>query len=217
MQAQLKLAHSDAQRCLDRLEQLLMRFSRAMLSEHATFDVDGLGFDLRSIPRHFTDAGEHIALGRYELPRRSDEAHIYRLQHPLAQGILHSALNAPLPHTGLVLDYQAYGAQVAALRALQGERGNVVVQCLTVRSLGATEEFLLMAATAGTQVLDAELTDKLLALPGTAMASATVPMTPADDSALQSALTDQERQVLRGSDAGWPRDAGGNRGVRGAW
>ena len=101
-------------------------------------------------------------------------------------------------HTGLALDYPAYGAQVTALRALQGERGNVVVQCLTVRSLGATEEFLLMAATAGAQVLDAELTDKLLTLPATVMASATVPAAPADDSALQSALANQERHVLRG-------------------
>ena len=123
VQARLKLAQTDAKVCLDRLEQMLMRFSRAMLSGHATFDADGLGFNLRAVPPVVLSAGEQsndIPLGHYELPRRSDEAHIYRLQHPLAQGLLQAALNASLKPACLALDYQAYGAQVAALKALQG-------------------------------------------------------------------------------------------------
>lgn len=209
VQARLKLAQTDAEICLDRLEHTLMRFSRAMLSDDAVFDPDGLGFELQAVPVVIlsTDAqGEDIPVGRYELPRPSDEAHIYRLQHPLAQGLLQWALNVPLAPVCLALDYEAYAAQVAALRVMKGEAGCVLVQCLTVRSLGASEEFLIMAATAGGQLLDADLTDKLLALPGTAMASSPAAAigqvrdgTPSfGGAALQATLAEQERDILSG-------------------
>ena len=171
VQARLKLAQTDAKASLDRLEQLLMRFTRAMLDGHAQFDDEGLAFNLTSVPQLVVDAGEDAAgipIGRYELPRRSEEAHVYRLQHPLAQSLLKIAQRAPLAPSRLHLDYDAYGATVVALKALRGTTGIALVQLLRVQSLGATEEFLLAASTAGDQMLDAELTEKLLVLPGRA-------------------------------------------------
>ena len=51
---------------------------------------------------------------------------------------------------------------------LRGKNGIAVVQMLRVESLGANEEYLLAAASADNEVLDAEVTEKLLALPGKA-------------------------------------------------
>jgi len=172
VQERLRIAKADTQTSLDRMERLLMRFSQAMLSGHATFDDDDRSFNLESLPAHVGDAGEPgtdaIPLGRYELPRRSDDAHVYRLQHPLAQGLLKAAQRfAPRP-AKLTLDYDGYGAKVSVLEMLRGKNGVAVVQMLRVESLGATEEYLLAAASAGNEVLDAEVTEKLLALPGTA-------------------------------------------------
>jgi hypothetical protein len=70
----------------------------------------------------------------------------------------------------LALDYDAYGARVMTLEPLRGRQGVCAVHRLSVRALGASEEFLLLAATCGDDVLDAELTDRLLALPGDWMA-----------------------------------------------
>ncbi len=171
VQERLKIAQTDAKASLDRLERLLMRFTRAMLDGHAQFDGDGLAFTLTALPTPVSDTGEdpaHIPLGRYELPRHSEDAHVYRLQHPLAQGLLKAAQRAPLAPARLHLDYDGYGAHVAALKALKGAQGVAAVQLVRVESLGATEEFLIAAATAADQVLDADLTEKLLALPGRA-------------------------------------------------
>ena len=55
------------------------------------------------------------------------------------------------------------------LEALQGQHGIAAVQVLRVRSLGATEEYLLAAGAWQEQVLDAETIEKLLALPGRAV------------------------------------------------
>ena len=165
----LRIAQTDAKTSLDKLERLLMRFTRAMLDGFAEFDDDGLAFNLTTVPGSISEAGDgpqQIALGRYELPRRTDEAHVYRLQHPLAQGLLKAAQQAALPAARLQLDYDGYGTHIAALRALKGAQGVAVVRLVCVQSLGATEEFLIAAAAVDDQVLDADLTDKLLTLPG---------------------------------------------------
>jgi ERCC4-related helicase len=206
VQARLKLAQSDARSSLDRLEQLLMRFTRDMLDGHARFDDDGLAFTLDSVPAPALagatpltatpdTTSDHIPLGRYELPRRSDDAHIYRLQHPLAQSLLNCARAARAQPARLVLDYDGYGATIAALRALKGAQGVAVVSLVSVQSVGTTEEFLLAAASAGDQILDAELTEKLLSLPGRAQ-----PLEGTGDvgAVVHAAVSAQRAQVITG-------------------
>ena len=204
VQERLKVAQTDAKASLDRLERLLMRFTRAMLDGHAAFDNDGLAFTLESLPPIVSDScdatAEEIPMGRYELPRRSEEAHVYRLQHPLAQSLLRAAQQATRAPATLHLDYGAHGAKVTVLEALKGSEGVATVQLLRVRSLGAVEEYLLAAATADMHVLDADATEKLLTLPGHAVA-----LPPADASeaaipplppSLQQELARQRATVL---------------------
>ena len=173
VQERLKIAKTDAKASLDRLERLLMRFTQGMLREHGVFDDQEHAFTLNSLPA--TIAGmqepgqEAVPLGRYELPRRSEDAHVYRLQHPLAQSLLKIAGQASLTPSRLTLDYDRYGAKVSVLESLRGQSGVLAVQIFRVESLGATEEYLLAAGTAGRDVLDGEVTEKLLALPGHAI------------------------------------------------
>ncbi|NOT18086.1 MAG: DEAD/DEAH box helicase family protein [Sulfuriferula sp.] len=167
VQERLKVAKKDAEVSLDRLERLLIRFTRSMLDGHAVFDDDAFGFTLQSLPLSVVEhANGSVPLGHYELPRRSDEAHVYRLQHPLAQSLLHTAQSANLEPAKLHLNYEAYGSKVSVLASLKGQAGIAVVELLRVESLGAVEEYLLVAGIAGTELLDAEITEKLLALPG---------------------------------------------------
>ena len=55
------------------------------LEQNAEFLGDS-AFRLRSNP--FTQKEGEIPLGLYELPRRSGEAHLYRLNHPLAEAVV---------------------------------------------------------------------------------------------------------------------------------
>jgi ERCC4-related helicase len=191
VQERLRLRNSDARASLGRLERLLMRFTRATLNGHATFDEDDSGFLLSSLPNGLRDGNATaIPLGRYELPRRSAQwevlAHIYRMAHPLAQGLIDHAQRAPLTPSKLVLDYDAYGAKVSVIEALRGQTGTLMVQHLRIHSLGATEEHLLAAAIdADGSVFDADVTNRLLGMPGSP-----VPLPRGDGSPLQQSLSD---------------------------
>ena len=78
---------------LNRFERLLMQLTRHELGGHAEF-----------MRRFFVPAARtarsrsepDIPLGLYELPRRSGEAHLYRLNHPLAEAV-HRAGQEPRP------------------------------------------------------------------------------------------------------------------------
>lgn len=177
VQERLRVAQADATAALGRMERLLMRLTRGMLGRHADFDQAGHAFTLNSLPiapaaaeaaAGQSAAGAAIPLGRYELPRRSEEAHVYRLQHPLAQRLIEDAKRASLAPQRLRLDYAAYGAKVTVLEAMRGHVGRCAVQCLRVESLGSAEEHLLVAATCGDAVLDPDVADRLLSLPGVA-------------------------------------------------
>jgi hypothetical protein len=198
VQERLRLRNSDARASLGRLERLLMRFTRAALNGHASFDEDDAGFLLSSLPNGLRDGNASaIPLGRYELPRRSAQwevlAHVYRMAHPLAQGLIDHAQRAPLTPSKLVLDYDAYGAKVSVIEALRGQTGTLMVQHLRIHSLGATEEHLLAAAIdADGNVFDADVTDRLLGMPGSP-----VPLPRVDGAPLQQSPSDDLAPALQ--------------------
>ena len=172
VQERLRLRDQNARASLGRLERLLMRFTRAALNGHAEFDGDDTGFKLNTLPDGLkADAASSIPLGRYELPRRSEEAHIYRLAHALAQSLIEQAQQQPLQPSKLVFDYDAYGSKVSVVEGLRGNSGTLLVQKLRVQALGASEEHMLMAAVdhAG-NTYDQDIAEKLLNIPAHAVA-----------------------------------------------
>jgi len=77
-------------------------------------------------------------LGRYELPRRSGDAHLYRLGHPLGEYVLKQAKARQLPLARLVFDYEAYPLRLTTLESWRGQVGILVAELLTIDSLGGT-------------------------------------------------------------------------------
>jgi ERCC4-related helicase len=172
VQERLRLRDQAARASLGKLERMLMRFTQATLGSCAHFDEDGTGFQLESMPAFVGDvARQEIHLGRYELPRRTEDAHIYRLQHPLAQGLIDYAKSLPLVPAKLHMHYNSYGAHVAVVKQLMGRSGTLAVSLLTVESLGTKEDHLLLAAQDDTGLVhDAETVEKLLSVPADAEA-----------------------------------------------
>lgn len=173
VQERLRLRSRDAKASLGKLERLLMRFTSGALNGHAEFTDDETSFVLKAMPSFLANmAGQaELDAGRYELPRRSEDAHIYRLGHPLAQALLqhakqHPDLTTTSPATKIVLDYAAYGAKVSVVEPLRGQHGWLEVQSLQIRSLGAVEEHLLVAAVdANGNAFDEQVNERLLNLP----------------------------------------------------
>ena len=169
VQERLRLRSQESKASLGKLERLLMRFTRAALDGHAKFSDDDTSFVLQSLPPSLQD-GSHVPsdfpLGRYELPRRSDEAHIFRLGHPLAQTLLASAKQLDLMPATLVLDYDAYGTKVSVIEQLLQRKGQLEVHCLEIRSLGVVEEHLLIAACDDDgNAFDRNIAERLLGMP----------------------------------------------------
>jgi Helicase conserved C-terminal domain len=168
VQERLRLRSQDAKASLGKLERLLMRFTSGALNGHAEFTDDETSFVLKAKPSFLANmAGQaELDAGRYELPRRSEDAHIYRLGHPLAQALLQHAKQQSLPSSKIVLDYAAYGTKVSVVEPLRGQHGWLEVQSLQIRSLGAVEEHLLVAAVdTNGNAFDEQVTERLLNLP----------------------------------------------------
>ena len=165
VQERLRLRAVESQQARDRHEQWLMQLTRAELGEAARFDAQGDGFALRQPPAGLSP--EEAPAGRYELPRHgSGEAHVYRVGHPLAQHLIARARDRVLPVARLVLDYEAYGRKVSTLEPLRGAQGWLALSVLTIESMGAAEDILLLAATdADGRPLPDEDAEKLLRLP----------------------------------------------------
>ncbi len=171
VQEKLRMRADDSRNARNRFERILMDLTRTELLHCAAFDDDG--FDLRHIPTGFEHSGlAGIELGRYELPRRSGNAHLYRINHPLARWGIEQAKARALDGARLVFDYNAYGSKISTLEAYRGKAGWLTVQLISIETLGSQEQHLLVAAgTTGGVVLAEEDPEKLLRLPATTQAA----------------------------------------------
>ncbi len=161
----LKINQETSQANLSRYEKMLMEVTHFGLQDHAVF-LDGKkeSFRLNSLP--FQSANDPIPLGLYELPRRSGEAHLYRLGHPLAQGLLDKIKSEPLDMTEITFDASGARPKVSALEPFIGKSGQLSLSLLTIEALDQVEDYLLFAAhTNDGQALDTDLAKRLATLP----------------------------------------------------
>lgn len=146
---------------LNRIERYLMRLTAHELNGHADFLGDD-SFCLKASP--FSDA---IPLGLYELPRRSGEAHLYRLNHPLAEAIVAQAKGRELPVQEVRFDYGDHDGIISILEPLVGKSGWLTLSSFTVESLDQAEDHLIFGAlTDEGVVLDEPSVVRLFTLPG---------------------------------------------------
>ena len=157
----LKVSDEASKAYLNLFERLLIQVSRHELNGHAEF-INDSSFRLKSSPF----PGD-IPLGLYELPRRSGEAHLYRLGHPLAEAVIRQAKSRELPAAEVRLSYEEHDGKVSALEPFVGQAGWLMLSSFTVESLDQAEDHLIFAAVTDTGTpLDEETAARLFTLPG---------------------------------------------------
>ncbi len=177
----------------DRFERLFLDLTRAELNGRATFDADS-GFTLHSLPSPAL-AGQ-VPLGRYELPRRSGDAHLYRLGHPLGEYLLEQAKSRVLQPARLVFDYDAYRKRISTLEPWRGSRGTLVAELLTIDSLAGREQRLVAAAiTNDGRLLTEDDPEKLLRLP--VSSQTLLPGAPEPPPALASEMEQRRNRIAQ--------------------
>jgi superfamily II DNA or RNA helicase len=188
----LKIRATDSAASLNRMERWLMRLTEYELGSEAQFTSDS-SFRLTSCP--FPDQAASIPLGVYELPRRSGDAYLYRLGHPLAEAILQRSKARTLPVREIRFDYGRHEGIISILEPLVGRAGWISLSLLTVEALGQVEEHLVFSAFDDTGTgLDAEQAARLFSLPASThdLESST-----GTDSQLDSIREASERDLLK--------------------
>lgn len=160
----LKVRDETSKAYLNRYERLLMQLTRHELNGQAEFLGDA-SFRLKALP--FAQPTPAIPLGLYELPRRSGEAHLYRLNHPLAEALVAQAKARDLPAAEIQFDYGRHDGKVTLLEPLVGKSGWLTLSLFSVESLDQAEDHLIFSAiTDDGQALDDGAAARLLTLPG---------------------------------------------------
>jgi ERCC4-related helicase len=177
----LRVQAANSKAFLSRYEHMLMRMTQHELNGHAQF-LDDSSFRLLSSP--FPESDVEIPLGLYELPRRTGEAHLYRLNHPLAEALLAQAKDRKLAVAEVRFDYHAHKGKVTALEPFVGKTGWLDLSVFTVESMDQAEDHVVPAALADDgSLLDEEAARRLLTLPVT-FSSSTSSFPPNEISAL---------------------------------
>jgi adenine-specific DNA-methyltransferase len=149
---------------LDRFERMLIDVTRHELNSDAEF-IDSSSFRLKSVP--FIERGDEIPVGLYELPRRTGEAHLYRLNHPLAEEVLRQAKARELPPAEVHFSHSDHEGKITILEPLKGKSGWIALYRFTVESLDNSEDHLIFSAvTDEGQELDGETSMRLFSLGG---------------------------------------------------
>jgi ERCC4-related helicase len=189
----LKLRERDSKASLQRFDKLLMRLTQHELEQHATFLNDS-SFRLLT-PTSSAEPNE-IPLGLYELPRRSGDAHTYRLGHPLAEAVVERAKSRKLHAAEIHFNYAAHEGKVSILEPLIGKSGLLALSILTVEALDHVEDRLLFVAiTEDGEVLDEETAERLLSLPGSVTAEFVDTSHPFLESSTQKRQLEIQREI----------------------
>lgn len=190
----LKVRDEASKAYLNRYERLLMQLTQHELNGQAEFMGDA-SFTLKEQP--FPEQASIIPLGLYELPRRTGEAHLYRLNHPLAEVLVAQAKGRELPPAEIHFDYGKHDGKITPLESFIGKTGWLTLSLLSIESLDQAEDHLIFAATTEDgQTLDEEVAARLMTLPA---ASFPLPLGGSwDVGGLQDALEPliQQRQAV---------------------
>lgn len=190
----LKVRESDSKAHLNRLERWLIQLTQHELIDHAEF-INDSAFRLKSCP--FPSVAGEIPLGLYELPRRSGEAHTYRLNHPLAEALVLQAKERKLPIREVCFNYGDHDGKISILEPIVGESGWLRLTVLTIQALDQIEDHLLFAAvTDSGKTLDYEQAARLFQLPAqTKAALATVTCTDTLENLRATAQADRLKAI----------------------
>jgi superfamily II DNA or RNA helicase len=169
----LRVLDAETKVYLTRFEENFMKLAHRELGESAEF-LNSSSFQLNTLPDWIN--GADVPTGLYELPRRSGEAHFFRVNHPLGNAIVTRAKNRELETAELTFDLTGHDGQVALLDPLKGQSGWLRACLFSVEALGQAEDYLLLSGTTdGGATLTGEVTSRMMSIGGAKGAAANLP------------------------------------------
>lgn len=148
---------------LNKYEALLWLITKYYLIDSADFAPNEYSFMLRKNP--FPDL--NLSLGPYKLAKNIEDAHIYRLGHPIAQRILSIAKEKELSPEYLIFDYSNSGSKISILEPLVGKQGYMAAYMLTIVTSAQKEDYIIFSGiTDDMECLNEDQCKRLFSLSG---------------------------------------------------
>jgi SNF2 family DNA or RNA helicase len=178
----LNVCNAEATASLSRYESLLWEVAKHELGDRAFWFDDKLLFKLKD-----TDGD-----ASYTLKKGQDEKHHhFRIQHPLAQDILTTAMGRELPSAELTFNYSQGGKKITILEDLVGQGGSLIASLFSISALESEDYILFAGKTEQGQKIDSEQCSRLFDLPASGIESGFQ-----DDGRLEKSLKKQEKHLL---------------------
>ncbi len=186
--ARLRVHRDQAAETLDQRQRWLLSLAKAELQTHAVFEDSAPRFTYHG--QSAAGTPEAMPYGRYNLDwKKAEELGdiFFRQDHPLAQQLIHQAMDRQLPPQHLQFHYDRKLGIASAVEPLIGKQGWLELSKLTVQSMSTDEFLVLVGATDTGEILDEEICRRILELPATIAGSAegTLPPANAGDSEIQ--------------------------------
>ncbi|MBB3061081.1 SNF2-related protein [Microbulbifer rhizosphaerae] len=153
----LKLRHEEAQLQLDQMSRMFWNLSRHILASRASFTPVNLTFQLDQPPE-----GISVPPGLYQLTGKDkqlkpiEQAHKYRLGHPLGEWVLDTGRRLDTPLEAVEFDLAGFTRKLSSLEPLQGQAGWLELNQLQLSSFQNEEHLVFTAFTDDGRLLDTE-------------------------------------------------------------
>jgi len=157
----LRVNLAESRDYLNKYEILLWDLTKYYLKDYADFSKNTYSFMLKS--KCFEDLPD-ISLGPYKMAKNVEDAHLYRIGHPIAQKVLAMARSKELPKAHLQFDYCDSNKKITILEELAGKSGVLSVYALTIESISDEDYLILTGVDSEGNPLSAEQCYRLFSL-----------------------------------------------------
>lgn len=171
VQEKLKIRLAQSKDYLSRYEEWLWSLTKHFLQNFATFEKEELSFYLSSNPF----PNEMISNGPYRIGKNIDDAHIYRVGHPLAERIMKAVKDISLDDKELIFDLSNSNKKITILEQLLGKSGWLTIDLFTISTLESEDHVVPNGLLDDGTPLDEEQCKRLFSLSATAEGKSILP------------------------------------------
>lgn len=147
----LKTRMIESKAYLTKFEKWLWWITKLFLESFADFNSQKLQFKLIKNPFKFK-----VKTGLYSFDKKNESAYAYRLNHPLAKGILRHYKELQLPQAEVVFDLSNHNRNINILEPLKNLSGWLQLSEVEVNSFEVTDHLIFTALTDDGEILTQE-------------------------------------------------------------
>ncbi len=155
----LKIRLHESKAFLGKFERWLWLVTKLFLNGRAMFNDKELQFTLKKSPFSFT-----VRTGKYSLDKKNENLLYYRLNHPLAKGILKHYRDSEFPITEITFNLSDHRSKAVVLDELKEKEGWLALDNIEVNSFELTDHLIFTGTTNDKKLLTQEQCQRLMEL-----------------------------------------------------